>query len=135
MARLDKAPSRQRVRGKRKGGVTRTPTEHAEQVAFVKWFRLTFPHVMIFAIPNGGARHPAVANKLKAEGVLAGVADLYVPKWRLWIEMKREKGSNWTQEQKEFCDYVTKQCGDSYMIARGCQAGIEAIAELRTKDA
>lgn len=34
---------------------------------------------LIFAIPNGGHRHPAVAAKLKAEGVRAGVPDLMLP--------------------------------------------------------
>ncbi len=32
----------------------------------------------IFAIPNGGQRFPAVAAKLKAEGVSPGVPDLFV---------------------------------------------------------
>lgn len=48
---------------------------------------------MCFAIPNGGHRHPAVAGKLKAEGVRAGVPDLFLPVARhgyygLFIELK-----------------------------------------------
>ena len=48
---------------------------------------------LIFAIPNGGQRHPAVAAKLKAEGVRAGVPDLMLPVARqgycgLFIELK-----------------------------------------------
>lgn len=48
---------------------------------------------LIFAIPNGGARHPAVAAKLKAEGVKAGVPDLFLPVARhgyhgMFIELK-----------------------------------------------
>lgn len=34
---------------------------------------------MIFAIPNGGLRSKATAGKLKAEGVKAGVPDLFLP--------------------------------------------------------
>jgi hypothetical protein len=34
---------------------------------------------LIFAIPNGGHRNKAVAGKLKAEGVKAGVLDLCLP--------------------------------------------------------
>jgi len=48
---------------------------------------------LIFAIPNGGHRHPAVAAKLKAEGVRAGVPDLMLPVARqgyhgLFVELK-----------------------------------------------
>lgn len=48
----------------------------------------------IDAIPNGGHRKPAVAAKLKAEGVVAGVPDLHLPiaagrEHGLYIEMKR----------------------------------------------
>lgn len=48
---------------------------------------------LIFAIPNGGARHPAVAAKLKSEGVKAGVPDLFLPVARhgyhgMFIELK-----------------------------------------------
>lgn len=33
---------------------TTCPTEHEEQKAFVRWFRLQYPNTLIFAIPNGG---------------------------------------------------------------------------------
>ena len=48
------------------------PTEHEEQKNFVQWFRRKYPDVRIFAIPNGGARNPATACRLKVEGVLRG---------------------------------------------------------------
>lgn len=67
--------------------------EHYHQVYFVAWFRQQYPDVLIFAIPNGGGRSKAEGGRLKAEGVVPGIPDLYVPQWRLWIEMKRpEKG-------------------------------------------
>ena len=51
---------------------------------------------LLFAIPNGGARHIAVARKLKAEGVKSGVPDLFLPVARLgyhglFIELKAGK--------------------------------------------
>jgi hypothetical protein len=47
----------------------------------------------LFAIPNGEKRHPAVANRLKLEGVKSGVPDLFLAAMRsiyggIWIEMK-----------------------------------------------
>lgn len=57
--------------------------EHEEQATFFQmlaYYQKQRPALeYIFAIPNGGARHPAVANKLKAEGVKPGVPDVFVP--------------------------------------------------------
>ncbi|MBV1928237.1 MAG: VRR-NUC domain-containing protein, partial [Gammaproteobacteria bacterium] len=52
----------------------------------------------MFAIPNGGDRHPVVAAKLKAEGVKRGVPDVCLPVVRggyhgLYIELKKPKDS------------------------------------------
>lgn len=82
------------------------PTEHLEQREFVRWFRQTFHGVRIFAIANGGARSLATASRLKAEGVSAGVPDLFIPAWRLWVEMKRVKGGSLSAEQKDWIAYL-----------------------------
>jgi len=84
----------------------RIPTEHEEQRELVRWFRQTWPGVRIFAIPNGGARSPATAGRLKAEGVSSGVPDLFIPAWRLWVEMKRTKGGSVSAEQKDWIAYL-----------------------------
>lgn len=65
----------------------------------------------LHAIPNGGARDPITAAKMKAEGVKRGVPDLFLPIARhgwhgLYLEMKKDKGKP-SDEQKEFaahCD-------------------------------
>ena len=78
----------------------RNQKEHCEQVALFQWaetVRRKYPELRwMFAIPNGGARHIAVAIKLKAEGVKAGVPDIFLPVARsdwngLFIEMKSGK--------------------------------------------
>lgn len=58
----------------------RNQQEHIEQVLFFKRVALDprTRDILIAAVPNGGARHPAVAGKLKAEGVKAGVPDLLI---------------------------------------------------------
>jgi hypothetical protein len=84
----------------------RIPTEHEEQRELVRWFRQTWPGVRIFAIPNGGARSPATAGRLKAEGVSSGVPDLFIPAWGLWVEMKRSKGGSLSAEQKDWIAYL-----------------------------
>ena len=65
----------------------------------------------LLAIPNGGARHIAVARKLKAEGVKPGASDLFlalpIPHGPagLWIEMKAPKGIVSTA-QKDFIELM-----------------------------
>ena len=74
------------------------------QTACVRWFRLQYPDLIIYAVPNGGSRNVMEAQRLKAEGVLAGVADLVVllPQGKsLYIEMK-VKGNRQTENQKAF---------------------------------
>lgn len=110
------------------------PSEHAEQVAFVKWFRLQYPKVMIFAIPNGGARHAIVGAKLKAEGVLPGVPDLCVPACNLWIEMKRAKASYATQVQKDVHAYL-ESVGHAVIIGYGAQDAIDKFRAFRSNRA
>lgn len=78
--------------------------ESTLQTSCVKWFRLQYPNLVIYAVPNGGTRNPAEAKRLKAEGVLAGVADLTImlPQGKsLYIEMKI-KGNKQTEHQKAF---------------------------------
>lgn len=88
-------------------------TEHAEQVALINWFRLQHKQyaTYLFAIPNGGVRNIGTAVKLKKEGVLAGVPDLFlmIPMngyHGLWIEMKA-KGGRVSDSQKEFMGAAT----------------------------
>lgn len=76
------------------------PLEHDEQVAFVTLFGRLYPTVRILAIPNGTRANIRAAIKAKKEGVSAGVPDLYIPAWKLWVEMKRRKGSTTSAEQK-----------------------------------
>ena len=87
-----------------------TPRRHLEsmlQQSCVRWFRLVYPEyaLRLFAIPNGGQRGKAEAARLKCEGVLAGVPDLFlaVPNQDhnahgLFIEMK--VGANKASEKQ-----------------------------------
>ena len=96
------------------------PSETEEQEGFVNWFRAKFSGVLIFAIPNGGHRHPAVAAKLKATGASAGVPDLFVPAWKLWIEMKRTKGGSVSADQKDWIKYL-EEVGYCAKVCKGAE--------------
>lgn len=91
-------------------------TEDAEQMALFCWANQNlarFPCLeWMHAIPNGGKRDIRTAAKLKATGVKAGVADIFLP-WPvdhhhgLYIELKRADGvqSDVKPNQKEFAEY------------------------------
>ena len=76
------------------------------QQSFIKWIRHQYPYIICFAIPNGGNRSKIEAAIMKGEGVLAGVADLFImkpntKKHGLFIEVKTLKGKL-TKSQEEF---------------------------------
>ena len=109
-----------------------TATEHAEQVGFVQWFRAQFPRVLIFAIPNGEKRAMSVSKRLKAEGVVSGVPDLYVPEWSLWIEMKRKKGGRLSPEQKAMIAYL-EAIGHTVIVGKGAGDASKQVIEWRKR--
>lgn len=108
-------------------------SEHAMQSAFFEWLALQKFDVANdgFAVPNGGARHPAVAAKLKREGVKKGIPDTLFPVARggfigLAIEFKSE-GGNPSKEQRERITKLQKDgwcvilCWDWQAAARSVQ--------------
>lgn len=105
------------------------PTEHQEQVAFVRWFRLQFPTVKIFAIPNAAVRDERQAAWMKAEGLTAGVPDLCIPAWRLWIEMKRQKGGVVSPDQAEWIAYLNMH-GQRAVVCRGFDDAVRQVKEF-----
>lgn len=113
-------------------------SEHEEQTALFNILALyedKYPILKwVFAIPNGGKRHPATAVKMKAEGVKAGVWDIFVPVVQyddlggccggLYIEMKYGKNTL-TDNQRDFRNAV----GESYDWAI-CYTAEEAAREI-----
>ena len=109
--------------------------ESTLQTSCVKWFRLQYPNLVIYAVPNGGSRNVREAQRLKSEGVLAGVADLVVllPQGKsLYIEMK-VKGNKQTDNQKAFQDKAIT-LGHPYTVCYSFEEFKEVI-ERETKNA
>ena len=78
-----------------------TESQHQQQV--ITWCDHEAPPAIrlktaqILHIPNGGHRNKADAGRLKAEGVRAGIPDLFLPVpagpfHGLWVEMKKQGG-------------------------------------------
>jgi len=108
--------------------------ERPHQVALIKWVRVVedaYPVLkLLYAVPNGGDRNLRVARKLKAEGVMAGVADLCLPAARrgyhgLYLELKSEEGVA-TKEQKAFLRGVLEE-GYCAVIAHGFDEARSAL--------
>lgn len=108
------------------------PSEHEEQVGLVNWFRGRFPGVLIFAIPNGEKRSISVAKRLKADGVVRGIPDLYVPEWNLWIEMKKVSGGRLSPDQKNIIQNL-ESAGQTVIVGKGARDASAQILSFYDK--
>lgn len=103
-------------------------SEHDEQCTVVEYCKIRrYP---IFAIPNGGSRHKAEAARLKAEGVSAGVPDLFLPIptgncHGLFIEMK--VGKNKSSASQNAWIALLKKNGYAAEVCYGAYAAIKMI--------
>ena len=106
--------------------------EHIEQVNFINWFHYNYPKVGIFAIPNGGKRSIKTAVQLKAEGVKKGVPDLFIPEFKIFIEMKKKKGGTTTKEQKDWLLYLG-EVGYECHVCAGSDAAKDVIKQYHAQ--
>ena len=88
---------------------------------------------MMFAIPNGGARHRVIGGQMKAEGVKRGVPDVFFPVARggyhgLFIEMKRTNGGKVSSEQQEWIIELNKN-GFMTVVCHGFEKAKAVIIE------
>ena len=93
--------------------------EESIQVACVKWFRLQYPNLVIFAVPNGGSRNLYEAKNMKESGTLAGVADLVIVGNGgrvLFVEMKA--GKNKQEDSQVLFQKKVEKLGHKYIICR-----------------
>jgi hypothetical protein len=118
----------------------RVPTEHEEQVALFEWAERSgiTELAWMFAVPNGGYRHPATAAHLKAEGVKAGAPDIIlpIPRWGypndsmyhgMFLELKRADHSNKTTPEQDAWLAELTTLGYYAVVAYGCEEAIDHI--------
>jgi len=101
-------------------------SESMEQQGFLQWFSLKFPTVLCFHIPNGGKRSIKTAIRLKAEGVVPGVPDLFIPSWYCFIEMKRVNGGSLSEAQKGVIEYL-ERLGYTVIVGYGASDASEKL--------
>ncbi len=117
---------------------TPTPTEHEEQVTLFTWFRMRYAGMLMYAIPNGGARSSITGARLRDEGVLAGVPDIFLPcpsggKHGLYIEMKRQKGGRVSAPQKAVMQALRMQ-GYEVAVCHGWQEARDCIEQYLARE-
>jgi hypothetical protein len=129
--------------------LAKSGTEDGEQTALFCWAAQNMARLpglrWMFAIPNGGARSPATAARLKATGVKSGVCDVMLPVCALecnfgpikycglFIEMKRSpenggKPADVKPAQKEFMEFVRAH-GYRAEVAFGWKHAVKIIEE------
>jgi hypothetical protein len=123
-------------------------SEHSQQTAFFCWATLKetlelFPELRyMFAIPNGGERNKIVAAKLRAEGVKAGVLDVFLPvprgPWKgLFIEFKKPKSGgksagSLSEEQKVWIEFLKSQGYGVIVCKKGWDEARELVIDYLT---
>jgi hypothetical protein len=112
------------------------PSEHDEAVALMQAIEVwqgRYPVLgLLYAIPNGGDRHPVVAAKMKAEGVKAGVPDYCLPAARagfhgLYIELKTATG----RASREQAQWVQDLRAEGYRaeVCRGWEQALRVLLD------
>lgn len=112
-----------------------TDREGQEQAALMREIELRYPEVfeLIYHVPNGGHRVKAVAAKLKAQGVKAGIPDLVLPMARggyfgLYIEFKASFEPAPVSTSQKDC---LRRLNDQGYLAVVCQGHFDAMECLR----
>ena len=112
------------------------PSEHQEQCTVIQY--CTLKKILVFSIPNANAMSSLnknmavrIMSRLKKEGLKKGIPDLFIPVPKgiwcgMFIEMKRQKGSTTSKEQKEWIATLQMQ-GYRAVICKGAK---EAISEI-----
>lgn len=120
---------------KKKATTRKRPSdeEHRIQCSCVRWFNLKHRKLKgrLFAVPNGGKRDALTGAKLKAEGVVAGVADLILLVSNrfygaLLVEMKTLTGRQ-SKSQKNWEQIITSEGDYKYVVCHSLDDFIREV--------
>ena len=119
------------IRRRKKRRVTWDGPEYQLQIAVVQHLRQrATPGTVYFHVPNGEHRNKRVASKLKAMGVIPGVADLIiaVPERPVGaLELKSGRNTQ-TKAQGAF-QQVWQAAGGRYVVARGIDETLAVLMD------
>ena len=104
-------------------------SESEEQIGFIKWMHQRHPNILVFHIPNGGFRDIHTAGKLKMEGVVAGIPDIFIPEWHTFLEFKRKDAGVLSPSQKKIIAHL-RSIGYTVFVAHGATEASKMILEF-----
>ncbi len=112
-------------------------SEHAEQAHAIHWWRYNhmkygLPMFALYAVPNSAERGNWLANRMKAEGLRAGIPDLVLAKPMgryagLYVEMKY--GDNTTSAEQDEVMFYLRSVNYRCEV---CYTGEAAIQTIRS---
>jgi hypothetical protein len=102
--------------------IVKVGSEAAVQMAIVRYIRFQYPHVLYCATAGGVRTSFMQSARLKMTGYVAGVPDLLIFEpsngyHGLMIEVKKDKNSYPTKQQKEWIENLNKR-GYSAHVAK-----------------
>ncbi len=111
--------------------------EYELQKAVVKWFRLQYPKVLMFAIPNGGDLSRYARMRASLAGEVAGVPDTMILCAKggyhgLFVEFKNGRKGKISDRQKAVHKYC-ESMGYKVIIGRQTEQAIREISEYMSK--
>jgi hypothetical protein len=75
-----------------------------------------------------------VAVRLKKQGVVRGIPDLFIPAWKMFVELKRVEGGVVSKEQMKIIDYL-RRVGYTVLICKGAtDASIQILETIKCQE-
>ena len=105
-----------------------TPHESWEQQSLVAELDRLEPGILMEINPAAGMKlDKRMSAAVKTLGYQAGTLDIFLPEYRVYIELKRQKGGSLSPEQKARIPRL-ESAGYRVIVARGA---VDAIDQLR----
>ena len=108
-------------------------TEYSGQVNLINWLKYNHDDIFYFATVNERNSSPGDMAKLKKQGLITGVPDLYLARAgkSLFIEMKTHNGtpSHFRESQREVALDITDS-GHTVVVCFGFEAAKVAIKQF-----
>jgi hypothetical protein len=102
------------------------PTESQIQITLLHYLRAKYPKLLVISLPNEGKRSLSEGKRLQKMGLTRGVPDLFIPKLKLFMELKRPLTGKLTPDQESMLAHLN-DLGYHCKVAFGFDAAKDYI--------